>query len=150
MPTTAIILKVLRVVLEYGMLFWLIWFVLKLTRRMFRETRKVKILARRPETSQSEAVLAVVQANEPELMGRRYAFRDQFKVGRGADNDLIIPESFVSHHHAVIYRRGNQYVAEDLGSVNHTYVNGQMLEGRAYVKKGDEIRIGMVTLRFER
>jgi len=37
-----------------------------------------------------------------------------------------------------------------LGSVNHTYVNGQPLEGRAYLKPGDEIRVGMVTLRFER
>lgn len=150
MPTTAIFLKILRVLLEYGMLAWLLWFVLKLTRQMFREGRKVMILARRPETSQSEAVLAVVQASEPELRGRRYAFREQIKIGRGADNDIIIPENFVSHHHAVLYRRGNQYVIEDLGSVNHTYVNDQMLEERAYVKTGDKIRIGMVTLRFER
>ena len=39
---------------------------------------------------------------------------------------------------------------EDLGSVNHTYVNGQVLQGKAYLKPGDMIRIGMVTLKFER
>ena len=71
-------------------------------------------------------------------------------MGRGEDNDVVIPEGFVSHHHAVIYQHGSQYVIEDLGSVNHTYVNDQMMEGRAFIKPGDLVRIGIVTLRFER
>ena len=44
----------------------------------------------------------------------------------------------------------NQYVIEDLKSVNHTYVNDQILSGRAYLQTGDIIRIGMATFRFER
>ena len=75
---------------------------------------------------------------------------DVLMVGRGRDNHIVIPEGYVSHHHAQIYRHGNQYVIEDLGSINHTYVNGQILEGRAYLRPGDKIRIGLVTLRFER
>ena len=150
MPTTAMFLKVVRVVLEYGMLLWLIWFALKLTKRMFTEVRRETIRQRRPETSQNEAVLAVLEAGEDSLAGRRFAFSEQITMGRGEDNDVVIPEGFVSHHHAVIYQHGSQYVIEDLGSVNHTYVNDQMMEGRAYIKPGDLVRIGMVTLRFER
>ena len=150
MPTTAMFLKVVRVVLEYGMLLWLIWFALKLTKRMFTEVRRETIRQRRPETSQNEAVLAVLEASEDSLAGRRFAFSEQITMGRGEDNDVVIPEGFVSHHHAVIYQHGSQYVIEDLGSVNHTYVNDQLLEGRAYIKPGDLVRIGMVTLRFER
>ncbi|MCH3960409.1 MAG: FHA domain-containing protein [Selenomonas sp.] len=150
MPTTAMFLKVVRVVLEYGMLLWLIWFALKLTKRMFTEVRRETIRQRRPETSQNEAVLAVLEASEDSLAGRRFAFSEQITMGRGEDNDVVIPEGFVSHHHAVIYQHGSQYVIEDLGSVNHTYVNDQMMEGRAYIKPGDLVRIGMVTLRFER
>ena len=150
MPTTAIFLKVVRVVLEYGMLLWLIWFALKLTKRMFTEVRRENLRQRRPETSQNEAVLAVLEASEDSLAGRRFAFSEQITMGRGEDNDVVIPEGFVSHHHAVIYQHGSQYVIEDLGSVNHTYVNDQMMEGRAYIKPGDLVRIGMVTLRFER
>ena len=150
MPTTAMFLKVVRVVLEYGMLLWLIWFALKLTKRMFTEVRRETIRQRRPETSQNEAVLAVLEASEDSLAGRRFAFSEQITMGRGKDNDVVIPEGFVSHHHAVIYQHGSQYVIEDLGSVNHTYVNDQMMEGRAYIKPGDLVRIGMVTLRFER
>ena len=150
MPTTAMFLKVVRVVLEYGMLLWLIWFALKLTKRMFTEVRRETIRQRRPETSQNEAVLAVLEASEDSLAGRRFAFSEQITMGRGEDNDVVIPEGFVSHHHAVIYQHGSQYVIEDLGSVNHTYVNDQLMEGRAYIKPGDLVRIGMVTLRFER
>ena len=89
-------------------------------------------------------------ASEEELQGRRFAFQEEITIGRGAENDIRIPENFVSHRHATIFLHGAQYVIEDLGSVNHTYVNGQPLEGRAYLKPGDEIRVGMVTLRFER
>ena len=92
----------------------------------------------------------MLEASEESLNGRRFAFSEQITLGRGEDNDIVIPEGFVSHHHAVIYPHGSQYVIEDLGSVNHTYVNDQKMEGRAYIKPGDIVRIGMVTLRFER
>lgn len=147
---SAMLLKGVRVVLEYGMLLWLIWFSLKLTKRMFTEVRRETICQRRPETSQNEAVLVVLEASEESLNGRRFAFSEQITLGRGEDNDIVIPEGFVSHHHAVIYPHGSQYVIEDLGSVNHTYVNDQKMEGRAYIKPGDIVRIGMVALRFER
>lgn len=147
---SAMFLKGTRVLLEYGMLLWLIWFALKLTRRMFTEVRRETLRQRRPETSQNEAVLVVLEASEESLSGRRFAFSEQIALGRGEDNDIVIPEGFVSHHHAVIYPHGSQYVIEDLGSVNHTYVNDQKMEGRAYIKTGDIVRIGMVTLRFER
>ena len=105
-----------------------------------------------PELQSDEAVLEVLGSDKGEegLVKRRFAFSEQITVGRGEDNDVVIPESFVSHHHAVLFRRGSQYVIEDLGSRNHTYVNDQLLTGKAYIKPGDTIRIGLVTMRFER
>ncbi len=150
MPATAMLIKIARVLLEYGMLFWLLWFSLKLSKNIFKEIRRENIRQRPPETSQNEAVLSVIAAEEESLQGRRYAFVQQITIGRGEENDIVIPENFVSHHHAVIYQHGNQYVIEDLGSVNHTYVNGNALSGKAYIKPGDEVQIGMVALRFER
>lgn len=144
------LIKIARVLLEYGMLFWLLWFSLKLSKNIFKEIRRENIRQRAPETSQNEAVLSVIAAEEESLQGRRYAFVQQITIGRGEENDIVIPENFVSHHHAVIYQHGNQYVIEDLGSVNHTYVNGNALSGKVYIKPGDEVQIGMVVLRFER
>ena len=62
----------------------------------------------------------------------------------------MVPDAYVSHHHAQITARGNQYVLEDLGSRNHTYVNGAEIDGRTYLTPGDIIRIGFVSLKFER
>lgn len=143
-------IKVARVALEYGMLLWLIYFTVSLSRRMFGEVKQELKRQHKPMVKQNEALLTVVEASEEELTGRRFAFQEEITIGRGRENDIVIPENFVSHRHATIFLHGAQYVIEDLGSVNHTYVNGQALEGRAYLKAGDEIRIGMVTLKFER
>lgn len=150
MPVTALFLKVFRVALEYGMLFWLLWFSARLARRLFGATRRELRRNRAAEVSVAEAVLCVVGEEEMALAGKRFAFGDRLAIGRGADNDIVVPESFVSHHHAVIYRHGSQYVVEDLGSVNPTYVNDRPLQGKAYLRPGDLLRVGMVTFRFER
>lgn len=150
MQGAAMAIKVARVALEYGMLLWLIYFTVSLSKKMFGEVKQEMKKQKRPVVKASEAVLTVLEANEESLSGRRFAFQDEITIGRGAENDVIIPENFVSHRHATIFLHGAQYVIEDLGSVNHTYVNGQMLEGKAYLKPNDEIRIGMVTLKFER
>ena len=150
MQGAAMAIKVARVALEYGMLLWLIYFTVSLSKKMFGEVKQEMKKQTRPVVKQNEAVLTVIEASEESLSGRRFAFQDEITIGRGAENDVIIPENFVSHRHATIFLHGAQYVIEDLGSVNHTYVNGQMLEGKAYLKPNDEIRIGMVTLKFER
>ena len=150
MQGAAMAIKVARVALEYGMLLWLIYFTVSLSRKMFGEVKKEMKRQHKPAVRQNEALLTVVEASEEELQGRRFAFQEEITIGRGAENDIRIPENFVSHRHATIFLQVAQYVIQDMGSVNHTYVNGQPLEGRAYLKPGDEIRIGMVTLRFER
>ncbi|WP_337471036.1 FHA domain-containing protein, partial [Mitsuokella jalaludinii] len=118
------------------MLLWLLWFTVTLSRRLFGAVRKQSAAIRRPETKPQEAVVSVLEAPESELAGKRFAFGEQLMVGRGRDNHIVIPEGYVSHHHAQIYRHGNQYVIEDLGSINHTYVNGQIQQARVYPRPG--------------
>ena len=77
-------------------------------------------------------------------------------IGRGAaENDICLPCSFVSKHHAVIEivesERGKgevDYYLQDLNSTNHTYVNNQQIS-RVCLQDGDVIRIGKNTLKFD-
>jgi FHA domain protein len=39
-------------------------------------------------------------------------------------------------------RAGGQLMLEDLGSLNGTYVNRVLIDGRAQLRHGDEIQIG--------
>ena len=144
----ALVLKVLRVVLEYGALLWLAYAVLHLGRQMFTALRADIRVPHTPAQTAGAAAL-VVLAGEG-LEGRRYPVGHELSIGRSPDNDIVLDDSFVSHHHVLIYQRENAYIAEDLGSRNHTYLNDGQLSGRAYLRAGDVLRIGAVSLRFER
>jgi len=57
----------------------------------------------------------------------------------------------ISRRHAKIYRRGGKFfVAEEIGTMNGTFINGIRLETGVptEVAAGDEVRFGLVSLRF--
>ncbi len=150
MPITAYLLKTVSVLLEYGMLLFLLLFVARLTRSMFLDIRgQRKRISAIEETAKETAALRIVHAAEPALQGRRFVFQKEITIGRGRDNDIVIPENYVSHHHLVIYRNKNLFVAEDLGSMNSTRINGVPLKNKAYLRSGDQIQVGFVEMRFE-
>ncbi|MCX5000001.1 ABC transporter ATP-binding protein/permease [Streptomyces longwoodensis] len=64
------------------------------------------------------------------------------RIGRAADNDLVIDDLVVSRRHAEL-RAGpdGTYEIVDLGSHNGTYLNGSPVE-RAPVRAGDVVGIG--------
>ena len=84
-------MKALSVALEYGMLFFLLLFVLRLSGMMFRDIRKQEKKIQ-SDTAETGAALTVLEAQQRELMGRRFAFSDGISIGRGKDNDIVIPE----------------------------------------------------------
>ena len=67
------------------------------------------------------------------------------------DLDSDDPEAKVSRRHARIVARDGNYLIEDLGSTNGTFVNrGRRLApgDRQPLKDGDEIIVGKTFLRF--
>lgn len=74
--------------------------------------------------------------------------QDTLTIGRLPDNALQIDNLAVSGHHAKIYRDQEQYVVEDLGSLNGTYVNNQRV-GKAVLKSGDQVTIGKHIVQFK-
>lgn len=150
MPGSDLLLRVLSVAFQYGVLLLLFRFIARLAKAMFEDAKALRQEIKPREILPDEAVLSVVEAGDEALLGKRFAFTQGLTIGRSADNDIRIPDSFVSHRHAVVRLVNNQYVIEDMGSMNHTYLNDAILQGKAYLKPGDLIRIGFVTLRFER
>lgn len=70
-------------------------------------------------------------------------------IGRGAHNDIRIPEESVSDLHAKLQRRADGWHVIDLGSTNGTFVAGQRVRGEAALPTGAELRLGGVKLRFQ-
>ena len=70
-------------------------------------------------------------------------------IGRHGDNEIILPDSQVSRHHAEIVMQGGRWLITDLGSANGTYVNGERLTGPQVLTHGDLVRVGQTQFRVE-
>ena len=78
--------------------------------------------------------------------GQRRSFsitRDMTVIGRREDCDLRIPLSDVSRKHCRLIVNGETIKAEDLGSSNGTYINGERIQ-QAELGAGDTLQIGPV------
>jgi pSer/pThr/pTyr-binding forkhead associated (FHA) protein len=71
-------------------------------------------------------------------------------VGRGADCELRIDDTYASNQHARLFGRNGAWYVEDLGSTNGTFVNDQKLAAPAQVQPGDKIRIGTTVMELRR
>jgi ABC-type multidrug transport system ATPase subunit len=70
-------------------------------------------------------------------------------IGRHRSNVLVIEHPRVSRYHAVIEQFGARFRLRDLNSDNGTFVNGKRVEKEAWIKEGDEIKIGSHRLVFK-
>ncbi|MFC5381220.1 FHA domain-containing protein FhaB/FipA [Aquipuribacter nitratireducens] len=67
-------------------------------------------------------------------------------IGRAADCTLVIDDEYASGRHARISRQEGQWVLEDLGSTNGTYVRKEQVQGPVALQVKVPIRIGRTVL----
>ncbi len=65
----------------------------------------------------------------------------RFTVGRGPQNSLCLPDAAVSRYHAQIVRLGRDFLLQDLGSTNGSYVNGTRVSEQL-LNNDDTIQFG--------
>ncbi|MEE8585660.1 MAG: SpoIIE family protein phosphatase [Acidobacteriota bacterium] len=66
---------------------------------------------------------------------------DQVLIGRKSDSDVVLPNPYISRHHAKIVHDTDRFWLADLGSTHGTYLNGQRIEREA-LQSGDRIGVG--------
>ena len=74
---------------------------------------------------------------------------DETLLGRDPKCTLEIKSGMVSRKHARVFKNADEFLVEDMGSGNGTFVNGSKIEGAKSIKHGDRIKLGPVLLRFE-
>lgn len=72
----------------------------------------------------------------------------EVRLGRTADNDVVIKDPSSSRSHARVYEEDGRFFVEDLKSANGTKLNTRPLKAPVEIKSGDRIVIGDVTLLF--
>jgi pSer/pThr/pTyr-binding forkhead associated (FHA) protein len=71
-------------------------------------------------------------------------------IGRGAECELRLDDTFVSQEHARIFAKDGSWYVEDLGSTNGTFVNEQRLAAPAMLTTGDRVRVGTTVMELGR
>lgn len=73
---------------------------------------------------------------------------DKTTLGRSSQNTVQVPGKKASRQHAHILRQGGQFLIEDLGSSNGTFVDGRKVK-RQVLKHGMVVRITDAEYRFD-
>jgi hypothetical protein len=74
----------------------------------------------------------------------------QITLGRANDATLVLNDDYSSTHHARIFPQDGQWIVEDLGSTNGTYLDRQKVIRPTPVPVGVPIRIGKTVLELRR
>ena len=74
----------------------------------------------------------------------------QITMGRANDATLVLNDDYASTHHARIFPQDGQWLVEDLGSTNGTYLDRQKVIRPTPVPVGVPIRIGKTALELRR
>ena len=80
--------------------------------------------------------------------GARFLLDDaEVTTGRHPDSDIFLDDVTVSRKHAVFVQESDGYAVRDVGSLNGTYVNRELVD-HAALRTGDEVQIGKFRLVF--
>ncbi len=93
--------------------------------------------------------LVVIYTKEPSLLGRRFVLdTSPIRIGRGAENHIVLEGDSVSRRHAHFEERGDAWWCVDDGSTNGSYVNDEQIMREARLGNGDRIKIGPTIFKF--
>ncbi len=71
-------------------------------------------------------------------------------VGRAADSTLVLVDDYASSRHARFFPSDGQWIVEDLGSTNGTWIDRTRITGPTVLRVGSKVRVGRTTLQLQR
>lgn len=107
--------------------------------------------AARPSTRKPKKAprrIAVIEGDK--LRGKSFDLDDEVIIGRADKCSLVLDDTYVSQVHARIFKRGESYMIEDMGSTNGTYLNRRRITGAAELQRGDQVKIGKAVLELRK
>jgi len=100
---------------------------------------------RRDRKAQAKAARSRPQlvVTEPaDQAGRSYPLEGEVSIGRAAGCQITLDDTYSSQIHARVFTRDGQWLVEDLGSTNGTWLNRHKVSGPMVLQRGDRLQIG--------
>lgn len=98
-----------------------------------------------------EANLILIAHPENRRLGTRFRLTPGaiLEIGRSPSADVCLSEvPSVSRRHARLRYAGRAVTAEDMGSTNGTFVNGELIRGYRVLQSGDRLQVAAVHFKF--
>jgi pSer/pThr/pTyr-binding forkhead associated (FHA) protein len=106
---------------------------------------------RQPKPTRARNIPRFLVVTEGALTGVSIDLTDQqITLGRANDATLVLNDDYASSRHARIFPQDGQWIVEDLGSTNGTYLDRQKVTRPMPVSVGMPIRIGKTVLELRR
>lgn len=97
------------------------------------------------------ATLRLVVAAPEAKAGEAYDLGSELTIGRASGCAVPLPsDNFVSQVHARVFRSGDGYWVEDLGSTNGTLLNGRKITEAVPLRRGDRLQVGRTVLELRK
>ncbi|MDM8532186.1 FHA domain-containing protein [Anaerolineales bacterium HSG25] len=99
------------------------------------------------QSIRAKAVLVVRQGTQ---VGMSFPLSNSHTIlGREEGINITLQDPEASRRHARVSWQGGQFVLEDLGSTNGTFINGIQITAPQVLNPGDSVGIGQTTLVFQ-
>jgi pSer/pThr/pTyr-binding forkhead associated (FHA) protein len=139
----------LLTILKIALLALLYLFFLRVLRAVWAEIRGPRVSTRR-QKAEAQQPKKARKTGQPHLLvvepaaqrGRTFDLGQELTVGRAAGCQVTLDDTYVSQLHARVFARDGQYLVEDLGSTNGTYLNRNRVTGAIVMKRGDRLQVG--------
>jgi pSer/pThr/pTyr-binding forkhead associated (FHA) protein len=114
--------------------------------------RQPKYPPKQPKPSRgTRNIPRLLVVTEGALTGASLDLTDQqITLGRANDATIVLNDDYASSRHARIFPQDGQWIVEDLGSTNGTYLDRQKVTRPMPVPMGVPIRIGKTVLELRR
>jgi pSer/pThr/pTyr-binding forkhead associated (FHA) protein len=134
----------------FALLFLFIWRAMRWVVRGLNVDRTPAAATGRTSVATTPARQTVLLVQPEGSKPFPYRLEGATTIGRAAECELRLDDTYVSQQHARIFDRSGNWYVEDLGSTNGTFVNEQKLVAPAMLTPGDTIRIGTTTVELRR
>jgi pSer/pThr/pTyr-binding forkhead associated (FHA) protein len=107
--------------------------------------------ARPPRPARQRSAPQQLLVTAGALAGTSLGLADQqITIGRANDATLVLNDDYASTRHARLFPQDGQWIVEDLGSTNGTYLDRQKVTQPTPVPVGVPIRIGKTVMELRR
>lgn len=139
--------NILSVIFKYLFIIVIYFFIYSIIKLIYMDIRGLSFV-----TTGDTAYIHLLSDIDsiPYLIKEYYLLNRELSLGRGINNDIIIPDAYVSKQHFRIKNIDEKYYLIDLNSANGTFLNGKKVLREGELKDGDIIRVHNIEFKFRK